>query len=182
MAQDDGADEYTYQDDAEHDEEYEQDSMNDGYGTKRGRNSTGQGTRRSARNANSKRAGSSDSALWRGERRSSRLAGTEVPVDEDPPRKRARTEESQTSAQSTDPPVTENISVSNGVRVKTSGAAALKPTEVAMEQIAGRKKSKFWVYAVEPTSEPEKPPSSSYEISAPPINGHSSADDWDGNV
>ena len=38
----------------------------------------------------------------------------------------------------------------NGIKVKRSGAAALKPTEVAVEQIAGRKKSKFWVYAIEP--------------------------------
>jgi hypothetical protein len=66
--------------------------------------------------------------------------------------------------------------------VKTSGAAALKPTEVAMEQIAGRKKSKFWVYAVEPTSEAEKPPSPSHEVS--PTNGHLSmdVDDWDRRV
>jgi hypothetical protein len=84
LAQDEGADEYTYQDD-EQDDEYEQDSMNDGYGTRRGRQSTGKGTRRSARNTNSKRAGSSDSALWRGERRSSRLAGTDAPFEEDPP-------------------------------------------------------------------------------------------------
>lgn len=183
MAQDEGADEYTYQDD-EQDDEYEQDSMNDGYGTRRGRQSTGKGTRRSARNANSKRAGSSDSALWRGERRSSRLAGTDAPFDEDPPQKRARTEESQTSAQSTDRPVIENI---GGVRVKTSGAAALKPSEVAMEQIAGRKKSKFWVYAVEPTSEAEKHPSPSGSDRAPPANGHLNgmdvdADDWDRDI
>ena len=186
LAQDDGADEYTYQDD-EQDDEYEQDSVNDGYGTRRGRQSTGKGTRRSARNTNSKRAGSSDSALWRGERRSSRLAGTDAPFEEDPPRKRARTEDSQTSAQSIDPPVIEDIGVSNGVRVKTSGAAALKPTEVAMEQIAGRKKSKFWVYAVEPTSEAEKHPSPSGSDTAPPTNGYLNdmdidADDWDRDV
>ena len=185
LAQDDGADEYTFQDDDEQDDEYEQDSMADSHGARRGRHSAGKGTRRSARNANSKRAGSSDSALWRGERRSSRLAGTDVPLDEESPQNRARTEDSQTSAQSTDPPVPQSVGVSNGVRVKTSGAAALKPTEVAMEQIAGRKKSKFWVYAVEPTSEAEKRPSSSESDMALPANGHLTdmdVDKWDRHV
>jgi len=138
--------------------------MNDGYGSRRGRNGTAKVTRRSARNANNgKREGSSDSGLWRGERRSSRLAGSDVMIEEEPARKRARTEDSQTSAQSTEPPVADNIGVANGIRVKTSGAAALKPTEVAMEQVGGKKKSKFWVYAVEPTSEQEKLPSPSLE-------------------
>ena len=177
MAQDDGADEYTFQDDEGQDDEYEQDSVSDVYGARRGRGSTGKGTRRSARTANNKRAGSSDSALWHGERRSSRLAGTDILFEEDPPRKRARTEDSQTSAQSTDLPVTHKTGVSNGVRVKTTGAAALKPTEVAMEEIDGRKKSKFWVYAVEPTS--EKPTSPSYvSHTTSPTNGMN-IDDWD---
>lgn len=38
----------------------------------------------------------------------------------------------------------------NGIKVKKNGAAAVKPTEVALEQVAGRKRSKFWYYAVEP--------------------------------
>jgi hypothetical protein len=38
----------------------------------------------------------------------------------------------------------------SGLKLKIRGAAAVKPTEVAMDQIAGRKKSKFWFYAVEP--------------------------------
>lgn len=172
MAQDDGADEYTFQDDEEQDDEYEHDSVSDVYGTRR---SIGKGTRRSTRTTNNKRAGSSDSALWRGERRSSRLAGTDLLFEEDPPRKRARTEDSQTSAQSTDTPVTHNAGA-NGVRVKTTGAAALKPTEVAMEAIDGRKKSKFWVYAVEPT--PEKPPSPDDGHTTSPTNGMN-IDDWD---
>jgi len=92
---------------------------------------------------------------------------------EEPARKRARTEDSQTSAQSTEPPVVDKTSVANGIRVKTSGAAALKPTEVAMEQIAGRKKSKFWVYAVEPASEPEKLPSPLSEGDLRATNGGS---------
>jgi hypothetical protein len=40
------------------------------------------------------------------------------------------------------------------VPAKPSGAAAIKPTEVAIEQVAGRKKSRFWYYAVEPVSTP----------------------------
>ena len=100
-------------------------------------------------NANGKREGSSDSGLWRGERRSTRLGGPDVSLDVEPARKRARTEESIDSVQSTEGP-SSNYGKTNGVRVKTSGAAALKPTEIAMEQIAGKKKSKFWVYAVEP--------------------------------
>jgi hypothetical protein len=47
-----------------------------------------------------------------------------------------------------DPPVEKPLPV------KHSGAAAVKPTEVAIEQIAGRKKSRFWYYAVEPVSAP----------------------------
>jgi hypothetical protein len=52
-----------------------------------------------------------------------------------------------------------------------------------MEQIAGRKKSKFWVYAVEPTS--EKRPSPSENDMVPPTNGHLNGmdvDDWDRDV
>ena len=61
--------------------------------------------------------------------------------------------------------------VENGLKLKISGAAALKPTEIALEQIAGKRRSKFWVYAVEPIpgAEPAPPPD--------PANGASSADD-----
>jgi len=100
-------------------------------------------------NANGKREGSSDSGLWRGERRSTRLGGPDVSLDVQPARKRARTEESIDSAHSTEGPSSIH-GKTNGVKVKASGAAALKPTEIAMEQIAGKKRSKFWVYAVEP--------------------------------
>lgn len=161
--------------------------MNDDYGTRRTRNGAAKATRRSARNANGRREGSSDSGLWRIERRSSRLAGIDTMPDEEPAQKRARTEESQTSAQSTDGPVGNNVGVVKGVKVKATGAAALKPTEVAMEQIAGKKKSKFWVYAVEPTLEQERPPSPISEgvIDLPVANGHSyqnnqmDLDNWD---
>lgn len=81
---------------------------------------------------------------WRGERRSARLgAPPELQLDPEPPHKRARTEESSIGTGSPPPE-------KNGLRLKSSSAAALKPNEVAMEQVAGKKRSKFWVYAVEP--------------------------------
>jgi hypothetical protein len=43
-----------------------------------------------------------------------------------------------------------DVPVERALEVKHSGAAAVKPTEVAIEQVAGRKKSRFWYYAVEP--------------------------------
>jgi hypothetical protein len=44
---------------------------------------------------------------------------------------------------------------SSALKVKASGAAALKPTEVAVENLVGKKRSKFWVYAIEPVATPE---------------------------
>ena len=127
-------------------------------------------TRTSTMNANGKREDSSDSWLWRSERRSSRLAGGEPLMDVEPPHKRARTEESTTtSTHSNDLVPPGNHGVSNGVRVKTVGAAALKPTEIALEQIAGKKRSKFWVYAVEPIS---GAPPSEPSVTNEEVNGH----------
>lgn len=42
----------------------------------------------------------------------------------------------------------------SGLKIKINGAAAIKPTETAVESVAGKKKSKFWYYAVEPIQEP----------------------------
>jgi hypothetical protein len=115
-------------------------------------------------NVNGKREGSSDSwGTWRGERRSSRLgAPPELQLDYEPPPKRARTEESTMSANSVDVDshTTNGASdgAGNGLKIKISGAAALKPTEIAMEQVAGKRKSKFWVYAVEPIPGATQPP------------------------
>ncbi|KDR85452.1 hypothetical protein GALMADRAFT_218548 [Galerina marginata CBS 339.88] len=174
-SEDDG-DEYRYQEEDRQDDEYEQEHLN---GTRRGRAGPTVGTRRSARtstvNSNGKRDGSSDSGLWRGERRSSRLGGVDSFLEVvEPPRKRARTEESSVSAQSTDGVTTETHGVANGVRVKTSGAAALKPTEIAMEQIAGKKRSKFWVYAVEPIPgpRPSAPDPPNVATTSSDMNGH----------
>ena len=158
--QDDG-DEYTYQDEDGRDEEYERQFMNEANGHRRTRACSSnvaprRSTRASTMNANGKRESSSDSWLWRSERRSSRLAGVEALLDVEPPKKRARTEESTTSTYSNDLVPPDNHGTSNGVRVKNVGAAALKPTEIALEQIAGKKRSKFWVYAVEPV--PGAPP------------------------
>jgi len=174
---DDGADEYTYQDEDGHDEEYDQQFMNEINGVRKTRASSSnvaprRSTRTSTMNANGKREDSSDSWLWRSERRSSRLAGGEPLLDVEPPRKRARTEESTTSTHSNDW-VPGNHGVSNGVRLKTVGAAALKPTEIALEQIAGKKRSKFWVYAVEPISgAPPSEPSVINEEALSDVNGH----------
>ena len=137
--------------------------MNEANGSrKRGAGSSNIAPRRSTRtstmNANGKREGSSDSWLWRSERRSSRLAGGEALMEVEPSRKRARTEESTSSTHSNDLGPVGNHGVSNGVRVKAVGAAALKPTEIALEQIAGKKRSKFWVYAVEPIPGAGPPP------------------------
>ena len=124
-------------------------------------------------NANGKRESSSDSWLWRSERRSSRLAGGEPLLDVEPRHKRARTEESTTSTQSNDLVPSGTHGATNGVRIKTVGAAALKPTEIALEQIAGKKRSKFWVYAVEPIpGAPPSEPSVANEEALSDVNGH----------
>lgn len=126
------------------------------------------GRRRSARTAavsnGTKRpaAESEPWTQWRGERRSARLgAPLEDHLDEPPP-KRARTEDtlsvkSGVSDVVIDSPV--DLPAEEPLPVKTPGAAAIKPSEVAMEQIAGRKKSRFWFYAVEPVpASPAVPP------------------------
>jgi hypothetical protein len=177
--QDDGADEYTYQDEDGRDEEYDRQFMDETNGVRKTRASSSnvaprRSTRTSTMNANGKREGSSDSWLWRSERRSSRLAGGEPLLDVEPPHKRARTEESATSTPSNDLVPSENHGISNGVRVKAVGAAALKPTEIALEQIAGKKRSKFWVYAVEPIpgAPPPFEPSVTNEEVLSDVNGH----------
>lgn len=150
-------------------------------------------------NANGKREGSTESSVgnWRGERRSARL-GFQDPFEVDRPPKRARTEESTSSVGSAEatsavsPQVNgttnENENGTGKVKVKATGAAALKPTEVAMEQVAGKKKSKFWVYAVEPvpgstpegTSGSEDVKMSTNEDESPAVNGHGATSGYDG--
>ncbi|KAG6814107.1 hypothetical protein H0H92_002102 [Tricholoma furcatifolium] len=160
------ADEYTYQEEVQDDEEFdEEDFLNfrDAASASHKRRvavpvgERRRSTRTSASakiNDNGKRESSADSwSHWRGERRSSRLA-PEANFDH-PPEKRARTEDSTMSANSAEATSASTSGApQNGLRLKNSGAAALKPNEVALEQIAGKKKSKFWVYAVEPAPDP----------------------------
>ncbi|KAJ4485839.1 hypothetical protein J3R30DRAFT_3655172 [Lentinula aciculospora] len=146
-SEDDG-DEYTYQEDEGYEEDYAVYGEDDG-----SRRSSRQ--RRSIRtaviNANGKREADQDKwSNWRGERRSARLgAPEEMLLDYVPPTKRARTDDSALSTNSSEagPSLLNN---DRPVQIKTTGAAALKPTEFAAEQVAGRKKSKYWIYAVEP--------------------------------
>lgn len=170
----DDADEYTYREEDTQDDEFDDDDFlnfrTDVPDSTRHRYTTSStARRRSSRtaaklNVNGKREGSSDSwGQWRGERRSSRLgAPPEIQLDYEPPPKRARTEESIMSANTADVPshATHGTSdgAANGLKIKISSAAALKPTEIAMEQVAGKKRSKFWVYAVEPIPGTAQPP------------------------
>ena len=190
----DDADEYTYQEEDAQDDEFDDDDFlnfrTDVPDNPRNRRmSSPTARRRSSRtaaklNMNGKREGSSDSwGQWRGERRSSRLgAPPEVQLDYEPPPKRARTEESTMSAHSVDIPSNPTNGVSEGaassLKIKISGAAALRPTEIAMEQVAGKKKSKFWVYAVEPIPGAAQPPlgateGSTNDLAPSDMNGHS---------
>ncbi|KAL5494905.1 hypothetical protein ACEPAI_367 [Sanghuangporus weigelae] len=141
--EEDEGDEYKYQDDE--DEEEQMDFYDDDLGDV--------GRRRSQRvvtkNANNKRFGGD----WKVERRSTRL-NTTVDIAEDGPSsaKRARTEERSISEGPSDSmasPV-----VSNGSSSKKNGLTAVRDKEVVVEQIPGKKKSKFWYYAVEPASGP----------------------------
>ncbi|TBU63773.1 hypothetical protein BD310DRAFT_955344 [Dichomitus squalens] len=139
-------DEFTCQP-QEEDDEYEDQAEFDELDESTSRRGTAS-TRRSTR-TNGARA-QDDWTEWRGERRSSRLgAPTDMQLDEPPP-KRARTDDSAVSGTSGDAPPPVNGKAGNGLRIKINGAAAIKPTETAVEAVAGKKKSKFWYYAVEP--------------------------------
>ncbi|KAI9444850.1 hypothetical protein H4582DRAFT_1911687 [Lactarius indigo] len=92
-----------------------------------------------------------------GRRRSTRTAAPEIEPwtqwrgERSHQSKRARTEDtlsvrSGVSDVAMDSPV--DLPAEKPLEVRHSGAAAVKPSEVAIEQIAGRKKSRFWYYAV----------------------------------
>ncbi|KAG6881219.1 hypothetical protein C0992_001577, partial [Termitomyces sp. T32_za158] len=132
-------------------------------------------------NGNGKRESSAESwSHWRGERRSSRLAPE---INSDTSRtKRARTEDSTMSTNSAEAVSASTGSVAqNSIKLKQSGAAALKPNEIALEQIAGKKRSKFWVYAVEPIPNSTQPadgePSDGATMSQYNGNGSLNGDD-----
>lgn len=120
----------------------------DSYGYRAGQRRS---QRTSTRNSNGKR-NPDVSTDWRVERRSSRL-GANIDATEDGHwTKRARTEERSVSSAPSDSLASPVVSVNESQPPKKSGAAAVRPNEVAVEQIAGKKKSKFWFYAVEPSA------------------------------
>lgn len=132
------------------------------------RAATDAGRRRSARTAavsnGTKRpaAESEPWTQWRGERRSARLGALPEDNLDEPPSKRARTEDTLSVKSGVSDVVIDSpldLPAEEPLPVKHSSAAAIKPSEVAMEQIAGRKKSRFWYYAVEPVpASPAVPP------------------------
>lgn len=183
FSKDDG-DEYKYQEDEGYEEDFiYQDDEEDRRSSRRNlvaapSNGQRRSTRTAVVNANGKREAelSDKYSGWRGERRSTRLgAPVELQLDYQPPTKRARTDDSALSTNSSEPDPSHS-SGDHPIRVKTSGAAALKPTEFALEEVAGRKKSKFYYYAVEPV-----PGAASAELSGdnPPLNKDSDAMDVD---
>ncbi|KZT75020.1 hypothetical protein DAEQUDRAFT_720229 [Daedalea quercina L-15889] len=149
----DDQDEYTYQE--QEDEEYEdQAEFDDLTGFRSGDSSTSHrygstGRRRSSRaaatNGHRNSNGNGHANEWRGERRSTRLGAPSDTQFDEPPPKRARTEDSVMSSNSADIPST----AQNG-RSKNGSGVVMKPTETAVEVVPGKKKSKFWYYAVEP--------------------------------
>lgn len=70
--------------------------------------------------------------------------------------KRARTEDSTTSSGSVGVSGSEVVPPESEQRVRNEGAAAIKPNEIPAEQVNGKKKSKFWYYAVEPIARPSR--------------------------
>ena len=138
----------------EYKQEEDEDDLDTGYGRSRGsrRGTATEGTRRSTRTtstskANGKRAAPDDWTQWRGERRSTRLGAPDITQDvvAAPEPKRAKTDESSISAYS-------DGHSSKGTGPSKDSASVLKPNEFATEQVGGKKKSKFWYYAVEPVS------------------------------
>lgn len=168
----DDADEYQFEEDNDYDDEP---FAEDNFGSSRShgrRQPAATAQRRSTRATKTKRPSPDLSAFeWKGERRSARLGPSEeTPVER--PSKRARTEESTMSSTSAGWPPVLPAENSNGVsKAKVNGAAAVKPTEIAVEQLGGKKKSKFWFYAVEPISAPSDvlPPGGSGSTS---LNGY----------
>jgi hypothetical protein len=136
----------------EYKQEEEEEDDETGYGRSRGsrRGAATEGMRRSARTTsisktNGKRVAPDDWTQWRGERRSTRLGAPNVTQDVSsaPEPKRAKTDESSVSGYS-------DGHSSKGTGPSKGSAAVLKPTELATEQVNGKKKSKFWYYAIEP--------------------------------
>ncbi|OCH94673.1 hypothetical protein OBBRIDRAFT_788928 [Obba rivulosa] len=170
MSEDD-QDEYKFQEqeDEEYDEEVDYDDLEtfrgEGPSTANGRRGGRRRSTRASNASNGKRtAGGNDEwGEWRGERRSTRLGGPADAPSNGQRNSRARTEDSSISNHSAEVQAPA-VSGGNGLRMKVHGAAAIKPSETAVEAVAGKKKSKFWYYAVEPIPVPqdraEPPPAS----------------------
>lgn len=138
------------------DDEY---NYKNGVGKSRGRPQraaalAGAERRRSTRTTASGSKAHTSQAEWRGERRSARLGpAADDTFDYQPPVKRPRTVSSAT------PSLHEEI-MDLDAPPEPPKATALRPNEIAVPQVAGKKKSKYWFYAVEPipgTAIPEKP-------------------------
>jgi hypothetical protein len=165
--QDDGQDDYKQEDEDVHmeDDHYEGGGGDDdAWGdyealpqrSLRIRKSRDTGLRRSSRQTNGKsHQEDDDGSEWRGERRSRRLGATvDMDLVDEPPRKRSRTEESSDAGTSSfageSSGMNGNSNANGSKALSASGAAALKPTEKAVDSIKGKKKNKYWFYAVEP--------------------------------
>ncbi|KAH0838016.1 hypothetical protein J3R83DRAFT_6256 [Lanmaoa asiatica] len=174
----DDADEYRFEDENDDDDAFDHDDSLHFRPETRGRRRVAviPPQRRSTRVTRGKR-GSPDSSVqeWRGERRSSRLGASEE-MQLDRPPKRARTEESTTSSGSVRLPSPEVAPPEGEQKVKNEGAAAIKPNEIPMEQVNGKKKSKFWYYAVEPVAGPAR--FGSKILATTNGNGHNSSNGW----
>ncbi|KAI0652026.1 peptidase family M3-domain-containing protein [Trametes meyenii] len=137
------------------------------------RRNTTSGTRRSARSTapnGSSKAADDEWNEWRGERRSVRLGASVDTQLDGPPPKRARTDDSAVSGISGDVPV-QSGKANESLKIKVNGAGTLKPTETAVEAVAGKKRSKFWYYAVEPIASAATTPYiplASNEVQPPP--------------
>lgn len=139
----------------------EDDEYNNGLGKSRGRPRRAAALAGAERRRSSRATASGSKALasqseWRGERRSARLGtAADDPFDYQPPAKRTRTVSSAT------PSLHEEImELDVPPDPPKATARALRPNEVAVPEVAGKKKSKYWFYAVEPipgTVIPEKP-------------------------
>ena len=142
----DDGDEYKYQDDEDDEDNLElgDDEIDAITGGRR------RSQRTATRNANGKRSLEAFGD-WRGERRSTRLNTN--PDGLEGSSKRARTEERSISSAASDTMVSPVPSGTLGTS-KKNGSSGIRDNEVVVEQVAGKKKSKYWYYAVEPASEP----------------------------
>lgn len=104
---------------------------------------------------NKRESSAESSSQWRGERRSTRLgAPSDMQLDE-PPSKRVKTSDKLPPTQpDVFMPLNGNHTTLAG---KTNpGAATLKATEYAVDQLPGKRSSKYWIYAVEPVTGTEQ--------------------------